>query len=264
MLPRSVSEAVGNYFRLLSSEDVVFVSGIYLLGSIALGDYQEGRSDIDFAALLDGPMGEDRGDRLARVHRAMTNRGGPSFDGFYLEPHRLRDVPTTMELATFSLSGSFHRESPCFECNAVTWALWSGHGMALLGPQPRDLGIAHDEATLRNFQIGNLGGYWRGWIANATSVLSRKPKEHRVDAGTIAWGILGVARIACTLATGRVVSKSEAGQWALRHYGRRGHLFINAALAARRGEASEASVEHCLGALRFMEQMIASASTRNR
>jgi hypothetical protein len=51
-LPTEVSQRVCEYLNLLDSEGSGFVHGVYLVGSVALGDYQEGRSDIDFVALV--------------------------------------------------------------------------------------------------------------------------------------------------------------------------------------------------------------------
>jgi hypothetical protein len=161
--------------------------------------------------------------------------------------------------------GAVHyRRDPCFECNPATWVLWSKRGIALRGVQPQGLGIEVDEAVLRGFQIANLDAYWRRWIIEFASQLAQKSRTGPADAGAIAWGILGISRIACTLATGCVVSKSKAGSWALSEYGREGEMFIRDALAARRGEVREVSIEHCLGALKFMEQVIASATSTVR
>jgi hypothetical protein len=259
VLPKSVSEAFDIYFELLSSERVAFVRGFYLLGSVALGDYQEGRSDIDFAALTDGPLDGERANRLERVHHAMIRLKGPSFDGFYLESYRLQQTPSSTELACFSLDGSFHREKPCFEINPVTWALWSQHGIALHGPSPSNLGIAIDQHALRAFQVANLHSYWLVRVTRAASHLAQKSAEDTIDASLLAWGVLGVARIACTLATGRIVSKSEAGMWALERYRRDGRVFISDALAARRGETINVSVDHFGGALKFVRDVIADA-----
>jgi hypothetical protein len=258
-LPRSVSEKIGVYFKLLKNEDARFVRGVYLLGSTALGDYQEGRSDIDFGAMVDGPLDGGMIDLLDRVHHAMASLGGPSFDGFYVEARRLRRAPIMEEPATFSLNGSFHRDAPCFECNAMTWLLWSTRGVALFGPPPQELRIALDQDGLRSFQIANLEGYWRNWIEGASARLARKSKETPVDAAAFAWGVLGVARIACTLATGRAVSKTEAGTWALAQYGREHRVVVDLALALRRGEAPELTTEHAMAALKLMEKVRASA-----
>jgi len=79
-LPRSVSEKVGVYVELLRSEDARFVRGVYLLGSVALGDYQEGRSDIDFGAVVDEPLDGRMIDRLGRVHYAMAQQHRVTID----------------------------------------------------------------------------------------------------------------------------------------------------------------------------------------
>lgn len=259
LLPTSVSATVDAYFELLRAERIEFVRGFYLLGSVALADYQEGRSDIDFGAIIEGAPDHARVDRLARVHEAMGERTGPSFDGFYLEAHRLQCTPAAGELATFSLDGVFYRHAPCFECNPATWLLWAKRGITLLGPPSNELQISVDENALRRFEIENLEGYWRHWIKSASSQLARKSEDEPMDADTIAWGVLGVARIACMLTTGRVVSKTDAGIWAMERAGHEDGVVLGLALAARRGGIREISVKRGMHALDCMETMISNA-----
>jgi tRNA nucleotidyltransferase (CCA-adding enzyme) len=84
-LPTEVSQRVCEYLNLFDSEGSGFVHGVYLVGSVALGDYQEGRSDIDFVALVAAFPGVHQLESLARTHAAMAASEGPHFDGFYIE-----------------------------------------------------------------------------------------------------------------------------------------------------------------------------------
>lgn len=60
----AVERYLGLVDRLLPGR----VTGFYLVGSVALGDYRPRRSDIDFVGVIDGDL--DRGDlrRLRLVH----------------------------------------------------------------------------------------------------------------------------------------------------------------------------------------------------
>lgn len=253
LLPPSVAAAVDRYFALLTAENTDVLRGIYLVGSVALGDYQDGRSDIDFAAVTAVPLGHEEIAILARVHAAMT--GIPSFDGLYIAADRLAETPRPDLVTAFVQDGHF-RVGPSFEANPATWQLWARHGIALKGPPPGELALPLDEATLQRFEIANLGTYWRHWIDRMRASISANAATDRVDAGMVAWGVLGVARIACALATGRIVSKTEAGRWALTQDAWQHAPVLETALAARRGEIVGVRLEEALIALAVMEEAI--------
>ena len=59
-LPMGVARRVREYLALLETEDASFVQDVYLVGSVALGDFQEGQSDIDFVALVAASLSTSR------------------------------------------------------------------------------------------------------------------------------------------------------------------------------------------------------------
>jgi hypothetical protein len=261
MLPPAVSRAVERYFGFVATENVDFLRGVHLLGSVALDDYREGRSDVDFAAVIDGRLDGEKAARLARVHAAMQQQGSPHFDGFYIAADRLHRAPEPRHAAAFVQDGAFRAGPPCYEINPATWHLWAARGVALTGPAPAELGLVRDDDALRRFERSNLGTYWLDWTCKTRSSLAGRATGERFDAAIIAWGVLGVARLACTLATGRIVSKTEAGRWASAEYGREDPAIVETALAARRGEIADVPVGEVLAALAFVERMIEWSSS---
>ena len=222
-----------------------FLRGLYLVGSVALDDYKQGSSDIDFVALVSGAMNAARLDQLERAHVELGLLGGPLFDGFYVNRRVLRHAPAVGVKAPYGLGGVFHSDAAPSEINPVTWHCLAQHGIVICGPQPADLDIALDLTLLRRFLTSNLRGYWSKWAADCGSALVHKAPKEEAVAAALAWGVLGTSRIACTLATARIVSKTEAGRWALATYPSEWHGAIQDALAVRRGEI------HGLPATRF-------------
>ena len=53
----------------------------------------------------------------------------------------------------------------------------------------------------------------------------------------VTWGALGAPRLHCTIATGEIVGKAAAGEYALTTFGPRWQPLIAAALAYWRGES---------------------------
>jgi hypothetical protein len=260
-LPAGVTRRVREYLALLKTEDATFVQGVYLVGSVALGDFQEGLSDIDFVALVADVPSKSQLESLARIHAAMAASEGPHFDGFYIEWAKLGRVPALNEQAPFSVNGVFRAGDPCFEINPATWLCLAEHGIAVRGSPPQTFAVATDPAALVAFQINNLRTYWEPWIEQGSTALARKTADEAMDAAVLAWGVLGSLRIACTLGTGRIVSKSEAGQWGLNQYPAQWHSVIQDALLVRSGKVRELSVSRCLDGLKLMRYVVADALT---
>jgi hypothetical protein len=159
-LPLAVTQRVCEYLDLLDRKRVSFVQGVYLVGSVALGDYQEGRSDIDFIALVAAPLSGPQLESLMRIHTTMAAASGPPFDGFYIEQNELSRRPTLGMRVPFSLHGLFYTDSACSEINPVTWLCLAQHGIAVRGRPPESLALATDPAPLQAFQVSNLRTYW--------------------------------------------------------------------------------------------------------
>jgi hypothetical protein len=189
----------------------------------------------------------------------MAASEGPHFDGFYIERVKLGQSPAWNEAAPFSVNGVFHARDICFEINPVTWLCLAEHGIAVRGSPPQTLAIAVDPVALQAHQINNLRTYWEPWIEESSEALARKAADEAVDAAVLAWGVLGNLRIACTLSTGRIVSKSEAGHWALIRYPIQWHTVIRDALRARVGAVSELPVARCRHGMEFMQHVVVDA-----
>jgi len=182
-----------------------FVDRLYLVGSSALDDYREGVSDLDFVAVLSAPPTPEEVAALAAVHHALR-RTRPLLDGAYLTLADLAAPPS----ATPPRPGVHaHRFSPSGASghDPVTWHTLARHGIAVRGPEPSTLDIHTDDAALRAWVRGNIAAYWVPW-------LRRRGPALLTDWG-VAWGVLGLARMHYTLATGGIASKSAAGTWAL-------------------------------------------------
>lgn len=250
-----VARVIDRYLGLMAREGALRPRGLYLVGSVALGDYRPGASDIDFVALLDAPPTAEETDALARVHAALASHGAPAFDGFYIRAEALRRPPERGAVVPFSLEGRLRSGEICREVSPVTWRCLARSGRPILGPAPAALGIADDDVALRADGLANLDGYWRRWIAECEAALARKAEGEACAADALAWGVLGIARVTCTLATGQIVSKSGGGRFALDLLPEARHPVVREALAAHRGETErvpQATIRAGLDTMRFL------------
>jgi hypothetical protein len=202
------------------------VDGLYLHGSVALGDYRPGVSDVDVVVVTSRPADVAA---VRDVHTAMRRRWRrPYFDALYVTAGDLRRDPARSPAGPVVHEHRVHAASRA-ERHLVTWQVLAQSGLAIRGPRTADLAVFTDWAGLQAMTRDNLAGYWTRWCdstARGTAGLSPS---------AVSWGVLGVARLRHTLAAGRVTSKTEAAAYASGMYDARWRRVVQEALRVRCG-----------------------------
>lgn len=257
-IPEDVLAVVTRYLALVDETLPGRIEGLYLVGSLVLNDYQDGQSDIDFVAVTDRSLSPSELDGLETVHAALlAHAGHPSFDGIYVTHSDLARNPEDVAHAPHALEGRFRRDRG-FEVNPITWLILRTHPLPIRGPLPE---VWHDAALVRSWTLANLNSYWAGMVTQLEAAVHRLPEEAMPRA--IMWCVSGVLRLAYTLATGDVTSKSGACRYALASYPERWHPIVSQALAIRTGTAGpEApSRRHIEETIAFMRYVIERENT---
>jgi hypothetical protein len=220
------------------------VAGFYLSGSVALGGYRPGRSDLDFVAVLDRRLspGEIRSLRVLHATAGVANaarstaRGHApttgTCNGVFVEAGEL--VGPVDEIAPIaSQTGTTFAVGTAHDVNPVMWKVLRDHGVVLRGTPPDRLGLDVRPDLVRAWTCANLDSYWRPW---AHAARSRPGPSWRLRPRRLtAWGVLGVSRLHRTIATGEIVTKEAAGAHAIRSFAPVWHPLIDDALAYRHG-----------------------------
>jgi hypothetical protein len=233
------------------------ISGLYLVGSVALDDYRRGQSDVDFVAVSEAAFGPLELEQLGRLHREMRRMiPRPNLDGVYVTWDELQADPASLSVP-FYRDGRF-ASSGGFAANPVTWYILQRFGIAVRGPVKPV--VRHDDALLRRWCRENLQSYWAGWVHRARTHPIRR--LYSLTRQATVWGVLGVTRLHATLRTGKVFSKTAAGSYALRVFPPRWSVVIKEASGSRSGRAAVSYrniFERRREALAFMEYVIADA-----
>lgn len=245
-LPGLVAERVDDLLSRLDRALPGRVEGFYVVGSACLGAFREGRSDIDFVAIAARGLGPEELRRMRAIHRgrwtaalagdvALRRRWPLVCNGSYLERGALTRSPREVTALAGHVAGRFATAiapGGGFDVNPVTWHTLARHGIAVRGQEPDRLKIRADPAELRAWTRENLDSYWRTWVARAR----RRPSGVRpLTRWFAARGVLGVARLHYTLATGEIISKEAAGEYALATFAAEWRVVIEDALAFWRG-----------------------------
>jgi hypothetical protein len=255
-LPTEVLTLMSAYLRLTDEGLPGRITGLYLIGSLALDDYQPGQSDVDFVAVTDAALAPSELEQLGRLHHKLQRTAPrPKLDGVYVTWLELQADP--VGLSAPYLHGRFVPGGG-FAANPVTWYMMHRHCIPLRGPSEPI--VRHDEALLHQWCRENLQSYWAGWVHDARTRLARR--LYSLSRQATVWGVLGVTRLHATIRTGDILSKSGAGTYALEVFPARWSPVIQDALGGRLGQSATPYrnvFARRRDALAFMEYVISDA-----
>ncbi|MGA5265398.1 nucleotidyltransferase domain-containing protein [Streptomyces lydicamycinicus] len=165
-------------------------------GSLAGGDYQEGRSDLDLIAIVDRPCTPDEERQLAELHETLdrTDPLAAKLHCSYLAADETAD-PDRLHL-TWA-----HRELKRRTVTPVTRRELHTFGRVLHSDTPAALLPPVTDAQLAAYIRTDLRDYWRPTLENPELWL----QDIWVDLG-----LLVLARATVTLRDGTLISKGEA------------------------------------------------------
>ncbi len=251
-----VAHALGRYLEVADAVAPGLIEGLYVVGSFALDDWHEDRSDIDIVAITAEPATEEDGSQIRLLHAILAEQQPrPFVDGPYLAWGDLVVPPSTGLYRPWSLDGVAHHDGECFEINPVTWYTLATYGVTVRGPLRERLGAVLDTEERIRFVADNLHSYWANVAAGITAVLTAEP-DREITPSMLEWCALGALRLHYTAFTGDVTSKRGAGEHGLSVAPARFHDAIRAGLAIRAGEAAEASGALMLAAAALIEWCI--------
>lgn len=202
---RTAGEAL---LHILDAEAPGLVTGFHLTGSAALADFQPGRSDLDFVAVIARPLSDEDVAALDRVHDHYLSDGArPRLDGIWVSAADLAAGPDAAAPGPATRDGGFLPIAKGAR-DPVTWATLAASGLSLRGVLPPDLW--RDPRRLRAWTAANVERYWVPRRRSAANLLRPRGLLMLGDA-ELQWNVLGISRLVHTLATGEIVSKFDAG-----------------------------------------------------
>jgi hypothetical protein len=201
--------------------------GLYLYGSLSLGDFNPGSSDIDFLAATRGVLPDETLTQLAAMHARIAASGLPyaeRLEGSYIPLRALRrHDPADNRHPTIGMDWAFgvgpHGSNWIIERHIVR-----EHGHALHGPPPRDLIDPVTPDALRADTREMLLSFWSQQLHGPDWLRTREYQ---------AFAILTMCRALYVLAQGNVASKRVAAEWAKRALDPAWTLLIDRALIWR-------------------------------
>jgi hypothetical protein len=256
-----VDDVVARYLAMVDSELPGRIEGLYLEGSVALGDFHPHTSDIDFVAVTKGRLDPAEIATLERIHaRLREQRRRPFFDGGYVTWEDLAGDPAQAGPGPHVHEGRL-RAANRGGHSPVTWHTVARHGVPYRGPAPSEIDIRTDPAHLAAWTEGNLDAYWGRLLDGVSRVRSPWGLAALTPYGVV-WIVTGVSRLHYTLATGDITSKGGAGRHALATFPGRWHRIVREALRIRRADQARSGVSGAVGAV-LRENLVRQGENRS-
>jgi hypothetical protein len=217
--------------------------GMYLHGSLASGDFDPQRSDIDFVVVTDGALAKEVIAELERLHARRNDNGSKwaaRLEGTYIPAGDLRRYRLDMGPFPCVNEGRFYLGN-----HEPHWVLarhtLREQGLVVAGPNPVTLIDPVSAGEVRQAVLDFLQGWWSPMLADATRL---QDPEYQ------AYAVLTMCRALFTLAHGGLASKSASASWAREKLDERWSPLIEWALA-QGPKAGTNRLEETLAFLRY-------------
>lgn len=232
ILPPPADEIVADFAEKICNIQPGFIEGIYLTGSLPLNDFYSNKSDIDFLVFCRELPDEKMAMQLKQIHKTIENKyQKPDLSGSYLTFESiLTGEPESKRVL------SYHEKKmrfQNFEMAPVSLSELKTNAITVVGAQANTLPIYIRPQKLNEFLYENINTYWKKWIKQYSSFFHRKIILLAFPRFT-EWSVLGIARQYYTLQTGKITSKTEAGQYCLQHLPEKYHPIIKEAIEIRK------------------------------
>ena len=182
--------------------------GLYLLGSFALGDGDE-FSDVDFLVVTERLIERSQETRIRSIHQSYPDQDiiwAQHLEGSYAPYAELRTLDAIGKPWLYVDNGSKQMERSAHCNTALTRWMMREHGVVLAGRDPASLvePVSPDDLRL---EARRMAASYREWVED-------DPRDVD-DAWAQPYIVVTFCRILSTHATGRILTKRQALQWAL-------------------------------------------------
>lgn len=216
-LPVEVQSFMQKYVELLNKDlPLDLIEGVYIYGSIALGAFNESKSDIDFIVLLSREVSEQEVATIQEIHLQMKKHAfGKRMDGVYIQVNAIGK--TNEELSMYPYCSEGEVKVGHWDVNHITWWVLKEHGITLQGTSIGELNIPTKWNDVFITLEYNMNKYWLSKTKKAYLFLF----DSMVESATCT-----ISRIICSLEQRDIFSKDKAVMLCIDMLPERWHLLL--------------------------------------
>jgi len=186
--------------------------GLYLTGSLSYDDFDEGRSDIDLAVVLENPASSEEVELLRQLHRDLERnheKWSNRVECSYIPVSMLLDILPPKAPRPYFGGGIFYQEAHYGNEWLINNYFLYKYGIALIGPDFKTLIEPINIADVQKASIRDLYKEWEPKIIDTT---------YLEDSHQQSYVVLNLCRILYTVMCNDAVSKRVATSWAKKEY----------------------------------------------
>jgi predicted nucleotidyltransferase len=224
--------------------------GLYLYGSLALGDFDPITSDIDFIVVTQGPISLELFTSLQGMHTQFDQSNSPwagKIEAAYIPQEALNHTAATAEVYPQVEKGTGLFWAPL----EIGWVFQRyslrERGVIVAGPSPRTL---IDPVSPENMYraVAVIAGGWQEQARHDPSWM-----EWVQQRSNLSFVVLTLCRLLYSLETGKVASKPTAARWMKKSQFSPWERLIQCSLAGQRdhAKASDLDLEEMLTLLSY-------------
>ena len=212
--------------RAILGDDFI---GMYLYGSLATGDFDPGRSDIDFLVVTSKELPGNIVAELKSMHTRLYKSGmewATKLEGSYVPRNVLR---------RYSANGPawpmINKDKFLVAHENISWVINSyilyTSGVVITGPSLRSIIDPVHPEELKDAVLTLYRDVWTPWKCNPDLFLGDEYQS---------FVVLTMCRALYTLKHGTVVSKRRSAEWAISNLNKKWTYLINQAIAWHYGD----------------------------
>lgn len=224
-IPDMIAKLLDDYYSSINSafEDKIF--GVYVYNSLALGKFDENKSDIDFITLLKTPLSKQELGLLSSIHKNLNAESpyGKRMEGMYIQVNDLGKSNSQITPYPYFAGGKL-TDSGYYDINYVTWWVLKHYGVEINSPKACDLNFEVKWSNVLDTMDYNLNIYWKDKLNKNIVFLFDN---------WIEFSILTLCRILFTLENKKITSKVEGAKFSIEFLSSEWKLIIEEAIRIR-------------------------------
>ena len=217
---------------LLGNVQVVlgdYFTGMYLYGSLASGDFDPGRSDIDPLIVTSGELPGNLISDLEVMHKHIYNSSSEwatRMTGAYIPLDAMRTYSPTGPACPLFNRDEFLVARPDIDWVIHRHVLYTS-GITIVGPSLQTIIDPVQPEQLREAAVTLLGDNWTSWVLN-TEIFEGEGHQPFI--------VLTMCRALYTIKHDTVVSKLRSAEWVISNSDRRWTRLIKQAMSWHYGD----------------------------
>lgn len=225
-IPNIIKPLLYQYEKALRERFKNKIYGVYIYNSVALGAFDENKSDIDFITIINEGFTKDEIEDLRKIHHNLKENFhyGKIMEGMYIDILNLGKTNSDMKPYMFFADEVFN-DCGYYDINYVTWWTLKNKGIAINSPEISTLGIEVSwDNVIKNMGY-NLNGYWGKKVSEKATFFT----DYWIE-----FSVLTLCRILYTLEYKDITSKANATKKAMDILPNQFQNIINEALRIRK------------------------------